>query len=112
MGIRIYIDDLRDPSTEEFDYICRNDRMFDKIIDCCVFYGITIDYISFDHDLGNNSEDGYTITKRLVDLELSGFKLLSDDFTFNVHSANPVGSKNIESYLNNYLKHKTESKNL
>ena len=86
--------------------------MFDKIIESCVSYGITIDYISFDHDLGNDSEDGYVITKRLVDLELSGFKLLSDNFTFNVHSANPVGSTNIESYLDNYLKYKREGKNL
>ncbi len=32
--------------------------------------------------------------------------IFPDNFEFYVHSANPVGKQNIESYLNNYCKTK------
>lgn len=86
------------------------------------------DFISFDHDLSDehyndlfsdknwNKDDnditlkydeyrektGHECAKWLVDWCLEN-KLKLPDFV--VHSANPVGKKNIESYLNNAKKH-------
>lgn len=60
-------------------------------------------FISFDHDLGYNQPTGYDIAKYLVDLVLSDVFKLSDQFSFVVHSQNPIGKVNIESYLNNFL---------
>lgn len=71
------------------------------------------DFISFDNDLGllKNGEvapDGYAAAKWLV--YESGLDLIN--LSFKVHSANPVASVQIESLLNNYLKHlKSEQSN-
>jgi hypothetical protein len=66
-------------------------------------------YISFDHDLGEDSGTGYDIVKLLVDIDMKTTEDMyrfSDNFSFYVHSQNPIGKANIEGYLNNYLKHK------
>ena len=67
------------------------------------------DYISFDHDLGDISEKtGYDFAKILVEKDMKGHigYTFSENFSYYVHSQNPVGKKNIESYLNSYLKFK------
>ena len=71
------------------------------------------DLISFDHDLADDryklypddsytEKTGYECAKWLVDWCLENNKQLPK---FVVHSANPVGKKNIEMYLNNATKH-------
>lgn len=71
------------------------------------------DLISFDHDLADDGyklypddsyteKTGYECAKWLVDWCLENNKQLPK---FVVHSANPVGKKNIEIYLNNATKH-------
>ncbi len=71
-------------------------------------------FISFDHDLGDETKyTGYDLAKQLVvndiisgDKESRQAYKFCIDFDFFVHSKNPIGKQNIESYLNNYLKHK------
>ena len=63
-------------------------------------------FISFDNDLGEDENgdllpDGYACVKWLIyenNFDLRGLK-------FNVHSANPVASKQISTLLNNYIRH-------
>lgn len=72
-------------------------------------------FISFDHDLGHNQYTGYDVAKQLVENDIissdkesrQSYKF-SEDFDFYVHSKNPVGKQNIESYINGYLKAKDE----
>ena len=68
-------------------------------------------HISFDHDLGSNCPTGYDIAKWLVEFDMDDTEDFSfpENFTFYVHSQNPVGKKNIEEYLKNYFKFKTGS---
>lgn len=59
--------------------------------------------ISFDHDLGGD-DTAMVVVKRLIELDMDadgGF--IPRDFTFRVHSANPVGSENIRMLLAQYL---------
>lgn len=65
-------------------------------------------YISFDHDLGDQKHTGYDIAKYLVELDMAGDPdfALPDDFDYYVHSQNPIGKRNIEAYLDNYLEFK------
>jgi len=65
------------------------------------------EWISFDHDLGNNVPTGYDLAKYLVNWDLNVGNM-PDNFSFEVHSANPVGAANIRNLLTNYLdsKHK------
>jgi hypothetical protein len=68
-------------------------------------------FISFDHDLGlvnsEESKNGYDLAKFIVDLDLDlQGKFIPYNFDFQVHSKNPIGAKNIITYLSNYLKSK------
>lgn len=59
--------------------------------------------ISFDHDLGGD-DTAMTVVKRLIELDMdAGGSFIPHDFTFRVHSANPVGSENIRTLLAQYL---------
>lgn len=70
-------------------------------------------FVSFDHDLGDNQKTGYDVAKELVNNDIiSGdqrgrqkYKFPAD-FSYYVHSKNPVGKSNIEGLLDNYFKHK------
>jgi hypothetical protein len=113
--MRIYLDDERTPKVEPFDRVCRTPREFMQALWDCEATGEKITYISFDHDLGVDShtnnlyDNGYDLARALC-LKDGGNEgcLLCDTFTFNVHSANPVGAENIRAYMNNYLKSKEE----
>lgn len=71
-------------------------------------------FVSFDHDLGMGEATGYDIAKYMMMLDMDSDIFdkfgkvypLPTDFDYYVHSMNPVGKQNIESYLNNYLKSK------
>ena len=66
------------------------------------------DFISFDHDLGDDEPTGYDNAKWFVELDMANhvsFRF-DENFSFVVHSQNPIGKQNIESYLNNYLNFK------
>lgn len=100
---KVYLDDERTPKVIPFDEIIRNSwDFFDYIKE----HGCP-DYISFDHDLGDESNDGYEIVKQLVTMDiLRSGKLIPENFTWHVHSANPVGRDNINKYLEQYLEFK------
>jgi hypothetical protein len=119
--MKIFIDDERDPSeNDKFDVIIRNSSdalyLFNTFIKSQnpiiktlwkSYFDLIgdfekISYISFDHDLGQDSENGLSIAKSLVDVDID-FNILADDFKFYVHSQNPVGKENIEKYLSQYL---------
>lgn len=105
---KLFLDDIRtidmvyDKSREaEFDIV----RTYDAFVEYIQTKGLP-NYISFDNDLGLDSEgnvakDGYACVKWLV--YESGLDLTHLDFY--VHSANPVASEQIKSLLNNYIAH-------
>jgi hypothetical protein len=63
-------------------------------------------HISFDHDLGGD-DTAMDLVKWIIeqDLNCEGH-FIPEDFTFQVHSANPVGAQNLQAMLNNYLNYK------
>lgn len=104
--MKLYLDDLRELPNDSYDLA----RSYDQAVEYIKNNGIP-DFISFDHDLGVDSDNnllptGYDFTKWLVEMDMNGTYTFPIDFSFFVHSANPVGKANIESYLNNYLKFK------
>ena len=101
--MRIYLDDERSPKVEQFDHLIRTPLHFKLLVSKLR----SVSYISFDHDLGS-IQTGYDCAKWLVRYDMSN-GILAPGFTFNVHSANPVGATNIRNYLNNYLEHKCTS---
>ena len=105
--MRIYLDDERNPKVEQFDEVLRSIDEFKNLLR---HTSTPISYISFDHDLGSDcpKTTGYACAKWLVDFDRD-FNVLSEDFTFNIHSANPVGARNIHMYMEQYLKSKEEN---
>lgn len=108
MTYQLFLDDIRDVQmvyknlTDEDFVIVRNFEDFKQVI---TEKGLP-EFISFDNDLGldeneNVAEDGYAAAKWLV-FE-SGLNLRN--LKFNVHSANPVAAQQIQSLLDNYIRH-------
>lgn len=97
--MRLYIDDERFPQTNHNWNIVRN---YDEAIEFMNERGCP-DYVTFDHDLGDQ-KTGYDIAKWMVEKDLDSHgKFIPENFTFNVHSANPAGRANIVSLLSNYV---------
>lgn len=71
------------------------------------------DVISFDHDLGvahysgdySDGETGYDFAKWLVEYDMDTLTM-PDDFSFTVHSLNPIGAENIRELLENYMRNR------
>lgn len=104
--MRLFIDDLRVPSDvglidHEWIIVRNYNDAIDKITLC------RPQEISFDHDLGEE-KTGKDITNWLINKDQDNLSdnFIGYDFKYNVHSANPIGKKNIEALLENYIKFK------
>ena len=102
--MKLYLDDVRDLPDESFLLA----RSYEEAVLFVKDNGIP-PFISFDHDLGVDENEkllptGFDFAKWLVEMDMDNIYKFPENFSFNVHSANPVGKANIEGYLNNYLK--------
>ena len=104
--MNLFIDDIRNPKTGHYT-IARN---YAEAVKFMRENGCP-DFISFDHDLGENQPSGYDIAKWMVnkDLDMNG-EFIPKKFMYEVHSANPVGRENIRGLLTGYLKAKRAAK--
>lgn len=90
----LYIDDLRDPPPDRDWIVCRSSQeALDRIDEMGMPH-----FVSFDHDLG---EDDTTMVflRRLVNEVWDGVTPPPD---YQIHSANPVGSQNIRSFMESW----------
>lgn len=121
----VYLDDVRTPTENKPGYepwiIVRN---YDEFCEAIEKIGIP-DFVSFDHDLAKEhtndyfaqylekgfQEPKYDEYKEKTGLDCAKFLVQYstehdvDLKTCAVHSHNPVGSRNIQSYINGYKKH-------
>lgn len=79
-------------------------RNYDQTVNLINQYGIP-EFISFDHDLGD-SKDGYEIARFMIEQDLDGKKCFPSNFSFYVHSQNPIGKENIQNILMSYMRFK------
>jgi hypothetical protein len=97
----LYLDDIRVPDTSRTWVIARSCGEAQTLVSRL---GMP-DFISFDHDLGDEVPTGYDFAHWLVECDLDKKYCFSKDFTYAVHSANPPGAANIRGLMDNYLKH-------
>lgn len=97
MRYMLFIDDIRFPANLEW-VIARDSA---EAIDFITRWGMP-DEISFDYDLGGD-DTAMNVVKFIIDAVLSNKVKLLDGFKFHVHSANPVGAKNIQETLGGFL---------
>ena len=104
MTYRMFLDDVRDPSWvyPQLDssnwIVCRS---FDEAQAVMEDLGWP-EWISFDHDLGDDEASGFDLAKHLINWDLDTHSM-PPNFHFEVHSANPEGAANIRNLLSNYL---------
>ena len=69
-------------------------------------------FISFDHDLGEDQPTGMDIARWICEYDMDA-GALPDNFSWytHTHSQNPIGKQNIDGYLSQYLKFKRMQKN-
>lgn len=90
--LKVFVDDIRNPPDRDW-IVCRSVTAF-KRIPWPMLHEIEI--LSLDHDLGQNRLTGYDLAKWL---EVRAHKGLSVPNKIVVHSANPVGRKNIQAAI-------------
>ena len=97
--VAMYLDDIRNPKTNKDWVILRNSE---EAINYVKQNGMS-SFASFDHDLGGD-DTAMIFIKWLIDYDLENDgKIIPADFQWNVHSANPVGVKNIDGILKSYM---------
>lgn len=103
--------------------VCRTPKMFKEEIEFWILLGVNCDFVfqdlelSLDHDLGPEPlETGYDLMRWLAERLMHEFEINENELMYditpsilnqiviNVHSANPVGKKNIEMYWSNFVK--------
>ena len=102
----IFLDDYRKPEqcfdTSQCIVFCA--VTFDEFVDVLnrTYHEYKrVDEIWFDHDLGENAGTGYDCAKYLVEFCIEHNMDLPD---YYIHSNNPAGKLNIDSYLKSFLK--------
>lgn len=99
MTYKLFIDDERDPITEDW-VIARSST---EAINAIMKFGMPIE-IAFDHDLGG-TDTSILFIRKLIELVLDGDIAMPHDFKFNVHSQNPIGAQNIKFLMRGLLEH-------
>ena len=97
--MNLFIDDERFPFSDDFNIV----RSSKEAINFVKTNGIP-KLISFDHDLGGN-DTSILFINWLIDYMLDNNIKLPNNFTYKIHSQNPVGAKNIKSKMDNIIKH-------
>lgn len=97
MTYRLFIDDERFPTTDDWVIVRSSQEAIAMIIE----YGMPY-FISFDHDLGGE-DTAIRLIRWIIDSFLDGTLEIHPDFDFYVHSQNPIGAENIHGLMKGFL---------
>lgn len=120
----LFLDDVRKPSqvlATGGDFFLVAAKSYEEAVKLIEEKGAP-KHIYFDHDLSeehytldwadhaawqNTRPTGMDLAKWIVYKDMREFgKFLPEDFTFSVHSMNPIGAENIRKCLDSYLEYK------
>lgn len=102
--MKLWLDDVRNPRDRKIQkkFGACGDEIWVKTIEEALQWienpELRITSISFDHDLGEDIPTGYDLAKWFEERAFYG---LTAQIEWRVHSANPVGAKNITSAMKN-----------
>jgi hypothetical protein len=108
MRYKLFLDDERYPPADKADYgDWRLARNYHDAVWYVQNYGIPY-HIAFDHDLGIGGSmpnlSGMDFAKFFCYYVMDNHIKLNGNFTYSVHSMNPVGAKNIDMYMAQFLR--------
>ena len=97
--MKIWLDDIRDPPDNSWEHFKTGEDLTNEIVEQINSQDEAIEEISFDHDLGENCLTGYGVACFIESIINAG--MWKRPIKWTVHSANPVGRKNIEAAMKN-----------
>lgn len=97
MTYKLFLDDLRPPPDSSWIVV----RSVDAAVLYCNSYGIPRE-MSLDHDLGGG-DDAPAFLRYLIDRCIDAQDFDPTQIIFNVHSANPVGVKNLNGLWESFI---------
>lgn len=97
MSWKLFLDDERFPVDDSFVVV----RSSDTAIELVLNRGAP-SHIAFDHDLGGD-DTSIKFIWWFIDRVIDGKLSIPHDFTFSVHSQNPIGAENIKQLMNGFL---------
>ena len=89
--MKLWLDDVREPLNKSWHWVKTGEEAIELLKQGMV------DSISFDHDLGEEGISGYDVAKWIEEMAAHGGM---DRLVWRIHSANPVGQKNIQAAMN------------
>ena len=98
MTYRLFIDDEREPPGQASDWVIA--RSSDEAIETVLARGVP-EFVSYDHDLGGDDISLwfiYWMIDRYLEGDITAFPV-----NYTVHSQNPVGARNIQGLLDNFI---------
>ena len=98
MTYKLFIDDEREPIGDDW-VICRTSEEARRVI---LSRGLPV-FVSFDHDLGG-TDTSMVFLHWLIDYMLDNNLTFPPEFSYGVHSQNPVGVKNIRGLLDSFIR--------
>lgn len=120
----LFIDDIRETGYVQDGREYQLARSMDEACELISRLGIP-KHIAFDHDLGwegltpfegsiiiappesgKELPSGYDFAKWLISMDQDGHLEIPENFSWSIHSSNPVGAANINGILTSYLKFK------
>jgi hypothetical protein len=117
-NMKLFIDDLRDPpddtwtvvrtGREAIEYIKKDVKYQDTLPYVCYDDPKLISHISFDHDLADTNTPevtGYTVMRFIED---SMYYDYYEPPFLEIHSANPVGRKNMQACIDAIERHEEQ----
>ena len=102
MKYTLFIDDERIPALSEAGSVIVIARSSAAAISIVKELGMP-QKICFDHDLGGD-DTSINFLRWVVNESLDGNVKIPENFTFSVHSQNPIGAENIRANLAGFLK--------
>lgn len=105
MEYKLFIDDERFPFSD--DWVIA--RSSEEAIQIMADRGLPT-HIAFDHDLGGHDTSG-RVVNWIIEALLDGHEIVTDTFSFSVHSQNPIGAAMIRAKMNAILQHVKETSN-
>lgn len=118
MTWKLFLDDIRFPEDVRHVYPQEGEWVIARNMNDAIWYierrGLP-NFISFDHDLADEhyligqdpskmEKTGYEFAKWLSNHIMDKDLKIPTGFGYHVHSMNPVGKQNIESYMRNFIK--------
>jgi len=99
-ALKLFVDDIRDPAGRGWTVA----RTYDEAIE--ELSTKNYDIVSLDHDIASYREDGREMTGYDIALWLAERKHNGGHVPYHIyiHSANPVGQRNIQSVIDRYLR--------